>query len=398
MKFVDLASDHVYSRVVSGAIFMLIPVMLTQLYIPGSMNFAEVPSKNKVPASLLVFNLPAASSMVLGMPMTEPIKVYVRNNVSYPIIGQTLQARVSSWNPDQSFAFCGQSAYVQGTIESIRHAEICQFELKGNSVTTDDDGIGTFTELSFTRAVPGIVVIEIFLQWCADATCKTTVFLNSSVLLSVTKSTHILKSYNSAPDTIISNTRMANQLSDSMVPKVRVVDGSGNPVFNATVVIFSISNFTRYFTRMNSAMIEIFGTDRALAGDPSKFVVLEDALAVSDQDGIASFDDLKVVAANSKSFVLAFACLGSFEVWNPVSLVSGPAGSASVKMLITEMSLVEQEDRFSLGYLGTSTQYGLRAIPRDVEQDQPWATRGKSVEGEVMENVFVRSCCSLPTF
>ena len=39
---------------------------------------------------------------------------------------------------------------------------------------------------------------------------------------------------------------------------------------------------------------------------------------------------------------------------------------------------------------GGDTLHAMRAVPRDTVKERPWETRGKSVEGESMENVWVQ--------
>ena len=98
---IDLASDQVHSRLVSGAIWMIIPAMLAQLFVPGNLKFQELPSSDLRPASILIFNQPTVGSVVLGRNLAFPLKALVTNKHGFPIVDFTLTARASS--PRSSF-------------------------------------------------------------------------------------------------------------------------------------------------------------------------------------------------------------------------------------------------------------------------------------------------------
>jgi hypothetical protein len=152
---VDLASDKVNSRIVGTSIFLIIPAYLMhvidriqsfgwlhflsqsfhflQLFVGRTMKFANVPSDNKDPASIELFNLPTSGGLIsrfslmilsillwvclkpltlntiagfiLGEALQYPVNARVLNNNSYPISGLPVYAKVqgiSFRDPDMS--------------------------------------------------------------------------------------------------------------------------------------------------------------------------------------------------------------------------------------------------------------------------------------------------------
>ena len=134
-------------------------------------------------------------------------------------------------------------------------------------------------------------------------------------------------------------------------------------------------------------------------------------MAKTDANGVARFNQLQVIASSSRSVVLSFYCGGNFDLWNQVLPIlppppppQGTLDSASedplsdsssslerereTRLLVKEVALVDPED--AMRGTGGDTLHQMRAVPRDTIKERPWETRGKSVEGESMENVWVQ--------
>ena len=167
---IDLASDHVHSRFVSGAIWMIIPAMLAQLFVPGNMKFSELPSSDLRPASILIFNQPTVGAVVLGRELLSPLKALVTNKHGFPVADLELTAAIEDFLPSETFRWC-QARERNGTLEAEALKDVCALQLAGSKATTNKDGVATFVELHLKQGFPGTMRLGISLDWCEDTGC-----------------------------------------------------------------------------------------------------------------------------------------------------------------------------------------------------------------------------------
>ena len=253
---------------------------------------------------------------------------------------------------------------------------------------TNDDGIAVFSQLRIIRGVPGAIKLEFFFLWCSgdDPTrpdCAIPLFRNVTLMVSLLPSVITLRPLRYAGDFILTGESFSNETA----PLVKVSDGAGNPVQNVSVVAFVISNVSaidvgRPDYANQSINYIVIGSDPKLASDDPKYAYLTNQVQMTDLNGVASFQNLRVQGANSRSHLLGFYAWGVFAVWNNMEI--DPAGN----ILVHEFTLVEPEDAGELGQ-GGYTLYPLRAVPRDAGQNDPWGTRGISVEGEYIGDMSV---------
>ena len=310
---IDLASDFVHSRAISGAIWVIIPAVFAMLFAAGSMQFQDLPSSDQRPASILIFNQPTVGSMVIGRAMQSPLKVLVSNKAGYPIVNISLTAAVKNTAPSADYEWC--MLHRAGTLEAQTVQEICGLELKGATARTDVDGVATFNALLVNRGVPGTLRLRIALDWCEDGKCSSRaaelqekglqdafrVQIESYTDLIVQPSPTNLRAVNTAPAWIYIGEPMGS--SASAEPQARVTDALGRPVAGVPVVAFTPHDLSLFFRQSRPRLVS-FGADRELAGrDVPRLGVLTDATATTDSDGVARFDKLTLTATSSRSFV-----------------------------------------------------------------------------------------------
>ena len=411
---IDLASDFVHSRAISGAIWVIIPAVFAMLFAAGSMQFQDLPSSDQRPASILIFNQPTVGSMVIGRAMQSPLKVLVSNKAGYPIVNISLTAAVKNTAPSADYEWC--MLHRAGTLEAQTVQEICGLELKGATARTDVDGVATFNALLVNRGVPGTLRLRIALDWCEDGKCSSRaaelqekglqdafrVQIESYTDLIVQPSPTNLRAVNTAPAWIYIGEPMGS--SASAEPQARVTDALGRPVAGVPVVAFTPHDLSLFFRQSRPRLVS-FGADRELAGrDVPRLGVLTDATATTDSDGVARFDKLTLTATSSRSFVLAFYAGGNFDLWNEVLASVGPPAAAQspssacadrnhahasrrAQLLVREVTVLDTEDT-TRGQSGPSL-HPIRAVPPDAAKERAWETRGRSMEGQIMGTVAV---------
>ena len=320
-----------------------------------------------------------------------PLKVRVLNKLAYPVQNQTLFARIVSWTPSSpDYDFCNYALENNGTLEGIRFAEICTFELQGHQVVSDTDGIATFVDLRFSRGVPSMVILEVFVEDCREylqGTCTAPIFRNVSLGIQLLAGPAILKSLNSAPTSLHTDTPLSH---GSHPPLAKLTDSYGIPRAAVPIVAFSVSNASQFGARVRGEMLlgpanfVVFGTHPSRSGDSNKISILSGAVVLTDSNGIADFSSMRVVASNSRSQVIGFYALGMFDLWNLVDQT--PEG----KLMVHEFTLVEPEEDPVSGKFNSKFN-SLRAVPRRATlDDTAWETRGISFEGQVMDDVSVQ--------
>lgn len=240
-----------------------------------------------------------------------PLKARVLNKLAYPIRNHTLTVRIESWtasSPD--YDFCNHILTNNATLEGVRYAEICTFELEGQQVVTDADGIATFFELRFTRGVSGLVILEISLEACGGylaGACSDPIVRNVSLGVQLLSGATNLKSLTSAPISLLTDTL----LSSENRPLALVTDSSGAPRSGVSVVAFSASNISQFGARIHGELLRkpsdfvLYGTHPSRPGDAPKIAVLRGAVSVTDSRGVADFASLRVIAANRSAVSIA---------------------------------------------------------------------------------------------
>ena len=169
---IDLASDYVHSRQISGAIWMIIPAMLAMLFVPGKLKIIELPSSDLRPASIFVFNQPTAGSVLLGQVMQFPLKVLITNKHGFPIDNISLSTRILKATPSEAYNWCAALEVRKGTLEALALQDVCAISLAGAQASTNSDGVATFAGLHLKRGFPGNFRLQLALDWCEDTGCR----------------------------------------------------------------------------------------------------------------------------------------------------------------------------------------------------------------------------------
>lgn len=256
--------------------------------------------------------------------------------------------------------FCHPLASLTG--RSMTSEGICSFELAGNTALTDRDGVVSFDELAFTKALPGAYLLNFYTDNArANVTLWFTVQASISALLPADdapsgrfEGTHPAFSGTVAPMPLAQS---------STPPAVVALSLAGNrttyPISPLIVTAFALDPSVDLGGRLASTTLLAPDPERARRANP--LVVLGGATAVADENGVARFPNLTIAGPmpprvllgprvfqwagggavevtrnrtvpgfDRPDLVLAFTCQGFVLVWSEVMATSADTASGEL--------------------------------------------------------------------
>ena len=164
-------------------------------------------------------------------------------------------------------------------MDYIRFHEVCKVVLSGNTETTDSKGNAYFKSLKIERGPEALYTF----QYSTKIDEYTEIF-SESFTSYVSSHIYELESLNTLPtlESFVLDEPLKVQ------PSVRITDEKGNPIQGKRVLAFS--------------WIEpVFSNSKSFTSSPSnlKYLTLENYISEpSDENGISTFKDLKIVGSN----------------------------------------------------------------------------------------------------
>ncbi len=193
---------------------------------------------------------------------------------------------------------------------------VCTPQLEGTVVTTDETGTATFDSLAIRSGPPANYLLKF------DGGDGQYILKEASVLPRVSAI------FPQAPK-VGTNMRVEPGVPFSKQPRVLLLDEFDRPVPNATVTMFASENLN-YFQDFRREADKKSRSDGASLHHPrgQNYALLSgDVSLPSDENGIAVFTDVTLVASSSKYLYLMFYCDGAVASWNSPLLRSPNPGA-----------------------------------------------------------------------